>query len=34
VRAWQARVEALPGFWPMPRLTGLPLVPLVPPPER
>jgi glutathione S-transferase len=34
VRAWQARVEALPGFWPMPRLTGLPLVPLVPPPDR
>jgi glutathione S-transferase len=34
VRAWQARVESLPGFWPMPRLTGLPAVPLVPPPPR
>ncbi len=32
VRAWQARVEALPGFWPMPRIPGLPEVPLVPPP--
>jgi glutathione S-transferase len=34
VRAWLDRVEALPGFWPMPRLTGLPAVPLVPPPPR
>jgi glutathione S-transferase len=34
VLAWQARVEALPGFWPMPRLTGLPPVALVPPPGR
>jgi glutathione S-transferase len=32
VRAWQDRVEQLPGFWPMPRLPNLPAVPLVPPP--
>lgn len=34
VRAWLDRVESLPGFWPMPRLPGLPAVPLVPPPAR
>lgn len=32
VRAWLARVESLPGFWPMPRIPGLAPVPLVPPP--
>jgi glutathione S-transferase len=32
VQNWQTRVEALPGFWPMPRLPNLPVVPLVPPP--
>jgi glutathione S-transferase len=32
VRRWQERVEAIPGFWPMPRIPGLPSVPLVPVP--
>jgi len=34
VQAWLKRVESLPGFWPMPRLPGLPTVPLVSPPAR
>jgi glutathione S-transferase len=34
VQAWLRRVEALPGFWPMPRLAGLPEVPLSPAPPR
>ncbi|MCL4781390.1 MAG: glutathione S-transferase, partial [Gammaproteobacteria bacterium] len=33
VLAWCARVEALPHFWPMPRLHGIPAVPLVPVPS-
>ncbi|MEZ5566000.1 MAG: glutathione S-transferase [Gammaproteobacteria bacterium] len=32
VRRWQASVEALPGYWPMPPVPGWPAVPLVPPP--
>jgi glutathione S-transferase len=30
---WCRRVEALPHFWPMPRLQGIPAVPLVPVPS-
>lgn len=30
VTAWMRRLEALPGFWPMPRIPGLPPVPLAP----
>ena len=30
VLSWLARMEALPGFWPMPRIPGLPEIPLVP----
>lgn len=32
VTAWMRRVEALPRFWPMERIPGLPPVPLVPAP--
>jgi glutathione S-transferase len=32
VEAWLRRVESLPRFWPMPRIPGLPPVPLVPAP--
>ena len=32
VRRWLDSVEAIPGFWPMPRIEGLPAVPLVPVP--
>ena len=32
VTAWLQRVEALPDFWPMPRLPNLPRIPLVPAP--
>ncbi len=32
VRRWVESVEAIPGFWPMPRIPGLPEVPLVPVP--
>ncbi len=34
VLRWVARVEAMPGFWPMPRLPNLAGVPLVPVPAR
>jgi glutathione S-transferase len=33
VTAWMRRLESLPRFWPMPRIPGLPAVPLVPPPR-
>ncbi|MCE7901536.1 MAG: glutathione S-transferase family protein [Gammaproteobacteria bacterium PRO9] len=32
VRRWQAAVEAIPGYWPMPRVPDWPSVPLVPVP--
>lgn len=34
VNGWLRRVEALPGFWPMPRIPNLPPVPLVTPPAE
>jgi glutathione S-transferase len=32
VTAWMRRFEAMPGFWPIPRIPGLPQAPLVPAP--
>ena len=34
VGQWLRRIESIPGFWPMPRIPGLPSVALVPPPVR